>query len=888
MYSAYLCNLFFLLHLQLILFHMKKLIPLLVLGCSMALLLPAQDTNAQNAPDLKPRVSKCVYFDVSPPLRDMIKTPPPKADVSWKDGIVMNHSDPSQQLKDASVPGPDPRVQNYQGTSSTDSLLISFDGNSNSQGYAPPDCDGDVGPNHYFSVVNCHYSIFDKVGNLLLGPIANSAIFNGLPNNSNDGDAVVLYDEVSNRWIFTQFSLPNYPAGPFFEMVAVSLTGDPLGSYYRYQFQFTYMPDYPKLGVWPDGIYMSSNNFGTSGGVGTGAACFDKEAMYAGSPTAQMVYFSLPASNEAWAVLPSDCDGTFPPMGTPNFFAWLRSGHIRIYGFHVDWTTPSNSTYAQLITIPVASYSGNVPEIPQKGTTFTLDPISGRLMFRLPFRKFSDHWTMVCNSTVNVSGHAGIRWWELRNTGTNAADWTIYQESTFSPDNNGRWMGSIAIDSLNNIALGYSLSGSNTFPSVYYTGRQGSDPLNSMTVAESAIIDGGGSQTTLIGGRPRWGDYSSMNADPVVPGKFWYTQEYYKTSNASWTWYARVGAFAIGNNLMATAFAIPSLMYPFDTVHLDVTVTGGSGNYTYSWISNPPGFSSTLKNPWVRPLVGTTYAVAVNDGIHTVNSNVPVTVQNPANATPSIVCTGDSTQLNVLGSGGGSYTYSWTSVPPGFTSALKNPWAHPPATTTYNVVISQGSNSANGSVIVTVQPGPAVNAGNDTTYCNYVPVFTVYGSASGFDQSLWTTMGDGWFDDPTSIVTQYHPMELDKQNGVRLFLQIHPMAPCHGLKGDTVMIHFDPCTGISSPQAGNPEIGIQPNPSNGVFELSVHNCGNMMADVSVSDLLGHVVFHKGYEATGTIVKQQLDLSSLPEGSYLMTVKTVNGSQVKKIFISGKR
>lgn len=860
--------------------YMKRLISFLLLGCFTSLLLPAQDYISP-----KPRVSKCTYFDVSPPLRDMIISAQTKADVSWKDGIIMNRLSRADQPKDESAPGTDNSVQNYHGVNTTDSLLISFDGNSNTNSVAPPDCDGDVGPNHCFNVVNCHYSIFDKVGNLLIGPINNSAMFTGLPYNANSGDAVVLYDEVSDRWIFTQFSLPNYPSGPFYEMVAVSQTGDPLGQYYRYQFQFTYMPDYPKLGVWPDGIYMSSNNFGTSGAVGTGAACFEIAAMYAGSPNAQMVYFSLPPSNEAWAVLPSDCDGTYPPAGTPNFFAWLRNGHIRIYGFQVDWTAPANSTYSHLVTIPVASYNGNVPDIPQKGTSYKLDPISGRLMFRLPFRNFGTHWAMVGNATVNVSGHAGIRWWELRNTGTSAANWTIYQESTYSPDNNGRWMGSIAIDSLNNIALGFSLSGDNVFPSVYYTGRQGTDPLNSMTVAESAIIDGGGSQTTLIGTRPRWGDYSSMSADPVVPGKFWYTQEYYKTSTASWAWFSRVGAFSIGNNLLATAFAVPSIVYPYDTVHLNVTATGGSGNYTYSWTSNPPGFTSVQKNPWVRPLLGTKYTVQVNDGIHTFTSSVTITVQNPAIATPSFLCNGDTTQLNVLGSGGGSYTYSWTSVPPGFISTLKNPLAHPVEGTTYNVVISQGSNSANGSVAIPVQPAPTVNAGNDTIYCNYLPAFTVHGNASGYDQSLWSTTGDGWFDNPMLMVTQYHPTEGDKQNGVKLILQIHPVAPCAGVKGDTITILFDPCTVVRNQVSGNPEILVQPNPSNGVFELTVKNF-NKTADVIVTDLLGHEVFHKEFEAIGTSVKQQLDLSYLSKGLYLMTVSTANGRQVKNIIISG--
>ncbi|MEI8005381.1 MAG: T9SS type A sorting domain-containing protein [Bacteroidota bacterium] len=861
---------------------MMRRISLLLLGTMAVLISPAQNT-----PGPKPQVSKCIYFDVSPPLRDMIKTPQTKADMSWKDGIVLNHLRRTDQPGNASS-GVDNMVQNYHGINTTDTLLASFDGANNTNSVAPPDCDGDVGPNHYIQVVNCHFSIFDKAGNLLIGPVNNTAMFTGLYNNVNSGDAVVLYDEVENRWIFTQFSLPNYPAGPFFEMVAVSATGDPLGQYYRYQFQFTYMPDYPKLGVWPDGIYMSSNNFSGGGGVGTGAACFNKAEMYEGNPTARMVYFSLPSSNEAWAVLPSDCDGTYPPLGTPNFFSWLANGHIRIYGFHVDWTTTANSTYTQLVTIPVAAYSGYVQDIPQKGTSFKLDAISGRLMFRLPFRNFGTHWSMVCNSTVNVNGHAGIRWWELQNTGANPANWTIYQESTYSPDNNGRWMGSIAIDSLNNIALGFSLSGDNKYPSVYYTGRQVSDPLNTMSVAEAAIIDGGGSQTCLIGGRPRWGDYSAMNADPVVPGKFWYTQEYYKTSTASWAWWARVGAFAFGNNLMATAFAVPAIMYPFDTVHLNVTVTGGSGNYTYSWSSNPTGFTSTQKNPWVRPLLGTTYTVQVSDGIHTFTSNAPVIVQDPAIAVPSVICNGDSSHLNVLGSGGGSYTYSWTSVPPGFTSVLRNPWVHPSVNTTYNVVISQGSNSANGSVELPVQSGPSVNAGNDTTYCNYVPVFTVHGTASGFDESLWSTLGDGHFDNPMSLIAPYHPGALDKQNGVTLILQIHPVAPCYGLRGDTVKIHFDPCTGVNSLASGDPEIQIQPNPSNGLFEFTVQNCVNMTADVSVTDLLGHMVFQAKYEPQGTTLRKKLDLSSLSKGCYMMTVSTANGRQVKSIIISGDR
>jgi len=782
---------------------MKKNLTFLLCLC-----LTIGSTVAQNEPPLKPQVFKNVYFDISPPLRDMAKLPQKHADNSWKDGVVKNILYPFGFPKEEPMSTADHTIQNYQGTSSTDSLLLSFDGVSNVDNLLPPDTDGDVGPNHYFQVVNLHYSIFDKAGNRLIGPLANSSVFTGMSHNSNDGDAVVLYDEVEDRWIFTQFSLPTYPNGPFWEMVAISQTGDPTGSWYRYQFQFSDMPDYPKLGVWGDGIYMTTNRFssGTSSFMGTGAACFEKAAMYAGNPTAQMVYFTLPSSNEAYAVLPSDCDGAYPPAGTPNFFAWIKSNHIRMYAFAVDWTTPTNSTYTLLCTIPVSSYNGTVSGIPQKGTSVQLDAISGRLMFRLPFRKFNDHWAMVANATVNVSGHAGIRWWELRNDASAPANWSIYQESTYSPDNNSRWMGSIAIDTLNNIALGYSLSSSTIYPSVCYTGRQVTDPLSTFSIAEKIIVSGGGYQS-FNSGRSRWGDYSSMNADPSAAGKFWYTQEYYATSS-SVGWKTRIGAFIFGNALIATASALPSLICGNDSSHLDVSVTGGSGTYTYSWTSNPPGYTSSLKDPWVHPALTTAYAITVSDGTNTRIDSVHVNVQAPATS----------------------------------------------------------------------------NAGHDTTYCNYVPVFTVHGSGTGYDQSLWSSLGDGYFDDPTALSTQYHPMAQDKENGVKLILMVHAMLPCHGLANDTVTVLFDPCTGVNDQLTRNLNITVQPNPSSGIFDLTIDHLGNQSADVVVTDLQGHQVFHQVYQANGNQVNDHLNLSSLPKGSYIIKVKTETRNQIEKIII----
>ena len=226
-----------------------------------------------------PIVQMPVYFDVSPPLSEMVKNLPSKAETSWKDGIVKNKFN-IRQKPNSKIPGglTDPSLQTINGMTLTDTTLINFDGNTNTQGYTPPDTHGDVGPNHYFQVVNCHYSIYSKTGGLLLGPLLNNSIFTGLTNNSNDGDAVVLYDEQADRWVFSQFSLPNYPAGPFYQMIAVSTTPNPTGTWYRYQYSFTNMPDYPKFGVWGDGYYMSMHMFTATAGnfAGEGAVAYNR------------------------------------------------------------------------------------------------------------------------------------------------------------------------------------------------------------------------------------------------------------------------------------------------------------------------------------------------------------------------------------------------------------------------------------------------------------------------------------------------------------------------------------------------------------------------------------------------------------------------------------
>lgn len=762
----------------------------------------------------RPIVSKPVYFDVSPPLRDLVKMNDVKVDRSWKNWVVKNNFYPKERnIHDADPGFVDPIAQTYFGIINADTTIANFDGVPANNGVCPPDTDGDVGPDHYFAAVNLKYAIYSKTGTLLLGPTNNSSMWSGFPNNSNDGDPIVLYDEQADRWLFTQFSLPNDFAGPFFMMIAVSQTGDPTGSWYRYQYQFTDLPDYPKFGVWVDGYYMSCNRFNTNQTFqGVGAAAFNRAKMLTGDPTAEMVLMTLPSSNPAWRMLPADCDGELPPAGTPEYFIYLNDApdKLTVYKFVVDWANTSNSTFLAGENIGVTAFDPTISGgIPQKGTSVKLDPMSGSLMNRLPFRIFSDHWSIVGCATVDVGSNvAGIRWLELRKTNPTQV-WSKYQEGTYSPDANCRWMGSICLDSSNNIALGYSISSSTMYPSIRYTGRLNGDPLGVMTIAESGIMNGGGSQTNTWSGNPsRWGDYSAMMTDPASPNTFWYTQEYYSTTSQA-NWRTRIASFSFADIL-----------------------------------------------------------------------NVNTT------ATPAVICAGESSQLNAEASGGsGTYTYSWTSDPSGFTSSIQNPVVNPTETTRYFVDVNDGTSTVSDSVDLTVNQLPAVSAGNDTVYCVWMAEFPVEGSGEYLGELLWATSGDGTFDDETALATNYAPGQGDKVSGsVTLTLTAQALDPCTGQSSDDVLIVLDPCTGIPDPATTKLGIGVSPNPTDGLFTITLNNGNKGTVTLTITDAAGRTIAEMSFIPAQKVWSETIDLSRQPSGVYTVKVTAGQETATEKVVV----
>ncbi|MCT4581718.1 MAG: GEVED domain-containing protein [Flavobacteriales bacterium] len=436
--------------------------------------------------------------------------------------------------------GGDPLVGNQKSSHPNKAPIMNWEGLGNAQsgGAVPPDPSGAVGTDHYVQMVNAVYRVFDKNGNALSAPATLGSLLGG----GNAGDPIVMYDKYADRWFLSQFK--GYPMGEVF--VAVSQTADPLGAYYLYEFDLGSFPDYPKYSIWSDGYYLTANKSGENTFV------MERDKMLLGDPSAQIIGFTIPSLSTPgfFSVLPATASSTLPAVGTPNYLfyfqddAWAGgTDNLKIWEVSVDWATPTNSSISapQVLNVTPfdSEFDANWNDITQPGTSSKIDAVPGALMYMGHYRSFNNYNAIVLNHTVDVNGAnlAGIRWYELRQSGT--GPWTLHQEGTFSPDTENRWMGSIAMDYQGNIGLAYAVSGATTFPSLRYTGRYATDPLGQMTLNEGVIVNGTSSQT----GVNRFGDYAQMTIDPTDDATFWFTGEY--ISNG---WKTRIASFKIAND----------------------------------------------------------------------------------------------------------------------------------------------------------------------------------------------------------------------------------------------------------------------------------------------------------------------------------------------------
>ena len=629
----------------------------------------------------------------------------------------------------------DPAIQTVITTFAAPTAGINFDGVGNGvYGYtvnsAPPDTNGAVGPNHYVQWVNTSFAVFNKSGGLVWGPFNGNTLWSGFGGGcqaNNDGDPIVQYDKIADRWIFMQFSVT--APYPYTVCMAVSTTPDPTGSYYRYEFSGfgTEFPDYPKLAVWPDGYYATYNLF-NNGVIFTGPrfCSYDRSKMLTGAVATQQC-FTL--GSQFGGDLPSDIDGkTLPPAGSPDYILEFGTNALNLWKFHVDWTTPANTTLTGPTSIPVAAFSaacnGGGTCIPQGGTTQQLDSLADRVMYRLAYRNFGDHEALVVNHSVTAGSSVGVRWYEIRSPGGTP---TVFQQGTYAPDASYRWMGSIAMDRAGDIGLGYSISSSTTHPGIRYTGRLVTDALNTLQ-AEASIIDGAGSQT---GGLSRWGDYSSITVDPVDDCTFWYTNEYIP-ANGSFNWRTRIASFKFAScgapdYTVAASPASQSVVQGSSTSYtVTVTPSGGfTGTVSFSVSGLPAGAAATF-NPTSVPGSGTStmsvttssttptgsYPLTITGTSGTQTHTASVTLVVTAPVTPNFslsaspasqsVVQGSSTSYTVTITPSGGFTGSVTLSASGLPAGAAASFAPNPATSTSTMSVTTSSTTPTGSYPLTI------------------------------------------------------------------------------------------------------------------------------------------------------------------------------------------
>jgi hypothetical protein len=486
---------------------------------------------------------------------DVRRLPQPSAPTEPREVPRLRRAPATQPRASTPAEFSDPVAQSHVGIGRAPTPLQNFDGLTFT-GWFPPDPNGDVGPNHYIQVVNAsQVAIFNKTGTLLASFHYNSLFATAaFPCNTptRRGDPIVVYDAIANRWLLSDFAYWN-SSGPYYQCLAVSMTGDPVsGGWWLYTIQAdaTQFNDYPKLGVWSDGIYMTADMFvGLSGPFSNVRVwAFNRDDLISGAPLGlRNIYFNLPSSYIH--LLPSNLRGALPPAPRPNFLMSVDEPNIlRLWKMQVDWSNLLNSSLTGPTNLTVANFTmpcygaSILACVPQLGTSERVDALGDRMMMQLQYRNIGGVESLWVNHTVaagpDVGYPTGVRWYEIRNP--NGVP-SVYQQGTFQPDSNYRWMGSLAVDQQGNMALGYSVSSGAMYPAIRYAGRLASDPLGKLCVPETSLIEGTSSQS---GGFNRWGDYSAMSVDPSDDLTFWYTNQYYSITGGGWK--TRIGSFRIG------------------------------------------------------------------------------------------------------------------------------------------------------------------------------------------------------------------------------------------------------------------------------------------------------------------------------------------------------
>jgi len=480
----------------------------------------------------------------------------------------------------------------------------------------PPDPNGDVGINHYMEAVNTSIGIYTKTTGAKATAFTFNSFWSGAGTGTacdanNHGDPIALYDTSGQRWIFMDFAWTDLQNGPYYFCFGVSQTSNPLGTYWRYAIRaddaaHPWLPDYPKGGVWPDGLYFSANMFDCLDSFCASATREDARAyalnlqkMEAGLPLTANDVQAKDTTTSYFTLMPSNVRGARPPANTPNYFVSEdQVGYFwDVFKFHVDFTNPLSSTFAGPTQVSQTSYALAANSVPEPSPGNNSDTLADRMMFLNQYRNIGGAeslWVQHTTGTASASTPTGIQWAQINITGGTIST-TPVQQQIFNngADGQNRFMGSLAVDQQGNAALGYTASSSSVAPDIRYVGRLASDPSNQMPQAETTLLPGvtRSVQTGNCGGGActRWGDYSAMTVDPVDDCTFWYTNMYFPVQGPNWV--TRIGSFKFpscgasvvlsNTTTSVTSSANPALFGQAVTFTATVAISGtGAGTPT--------------------------------------------------------------------------------------------------------------------------------------------------------------------------------------------------------------------------------------------------------------------------------------------------------------------
>ncbi len=548
----------------------------------------------------------------------------------------------------------------------TSTLIENYNGIGNTN-VNPPDPCVAAGPNHVIQMVNggggALYKIYDKNGNALTGNVNFDNLFAGY---SGLGDPIVIYDQLADRWLLSEFSY----SGNLL-LVAISLTNDPTGNFHTYVFAADNFPDYPKYAVWPNAYYCTANENLPS------IYAFERDSMLVGAP-ARLIRQSVSGLPRFGfqTLTPVNFEGTNIP-NTPTTASFWRhvddeahypsianpfNDYVEYWQLEPNFDSLTNSVFTGPFQIPVTEFDSDLngyfafSAIQQKNTSIRLDPLREVFMNRMAYRNFGAYEAMVACHVTDVDGtdRAGMRWYEFRKT--NTTDWHLFQEGTFSPTSDSRWMGAIEINANGSICMAYSVSSNTMFPSLRYTGRNINDPLGIMTIPEQSLVEGSAANYAN-----RYGDYAAMTIDPSNDSTFWFTGEY----NPSSSWGTRIAHISISDS----CFGLSALITPFDSSNCDGTplgkieiqgVNGSSTNYSYSIDGSNFVTHSVFNN-----LSSGNYPIFVSDGSCSVLVD-SIKIISPA----AVSSTYSITHPSSSSSGNGSILVSPTGGTPPFTYSI--------------------------------------------------------------------------------------------------------------------------------------------------------------------------------------------------------------------------